>query len=976
VDAIAPSQGATESKTNERISLIVRADDMDELFQTCQCLDGESPPSSTTIWIMDTVRYGWSATPGLMSRDGPASLYQPPPLKIGESHTATVRVDVKDSRANDKPAWVSFKITLKRLEDCKYRREVSIEREGERGRPPAATPRTARCWPLPEKWKAIPKLSGDAPPEQKVCAGERVVLHASGGDSDTIELACGSNGCGAAKKDQGLVDELKYTWTATTGAFPDHGAAAVTNSTSTTAIYKAPDRPGDDTVTVLIEDSGKQARDGPVTRKIKIEVHKVDLQIEKVSDDDEECKGGHVCVNRDDDDDNKKPDFSDTTVAGENDLVKITLKKEPKKGRVTLDAPAGKERIQVWSESRKRTRVDLPVTYDASELPKDLWVEGSKPSEKMRDVELVLKSDDPACEDRVKWTVVSADAILHKPPVIDAAQPAIDEAEELRTGGQTFVNLDNDDKDGKYDTGTADTDVSGEDEMMKVILRLEPKDLPAGTAKLEAPEGASAIKAWKAANKGTEYSPGSALAVPGDFQVAGNALVKELWLEGLSPHTAQRATRVKLSYKGGDTECQDAAALTILGLDRIEWVGRNNSAAHNDTLDADTNWPGGLGPGAVRVFPDARVAAAGTVEAAPRDRVSVRATLTVAPVERLNLYFDSFDVDDPTSASAPLDDDASAANDEDNRGTAPARSGAFAGEAGGIKEQAFTAREATLEFRVTLRAGDNFRVVGNGDRDFLTELENKESNLGADNGDKQRIINKHVMGTAAQKEIREPAHYASNRVLTVWRFLHVERDSYAAPGAAEVFDGAGVGNDDVDPGNLGDADIAWAVREYRRAYVEMVDDLGALDTRDEIAFVHNLADAAAAATGNGVRDAGSLERFWVVHVVSAYEGETTEDFDPNTEGATTGFSPASCMIYTETIRDVAVNWPGSVAAAVRLPRTVLHETIHRVCVGAGFDLHGTGGVMRAATSRAGTDAENQLNDTQKDCIRDTDRPTP
>lgn len=65
-----------------------------------------------------------------------------------------------------------------------------------------------------------------------------------------------------------------------------------------------------------------------------------------------------------------------------------------------------------------------------------------------------------------------------------------------------------------------------------------------------------------------------------------------------------------------------------------------------------------------------------------------------------------------------------------------------------------------------------------------------------------------VIGSAAESEVLEADNYCSD-TLTVWRFLHLERDSMAAPGAAEVFDGAGVGNDDVDPGNLGNT---WVIR--------------------------------------------------------------------------------------------------------------------------------------------------------------------
>jgi hypothetical protein len=521
--------------------------------------------------------------------------------------------------------------------------------------------------------------------------------------------------------------------------------------------------------------------------------------------------------------------------------------------------------------------------------------------------------------------------------------------------------------------------------MVKATLILEPAALT-GTAKLSATAGAADVKFWTAANKGTEYAAGSALAVPGGFTAAGKTLTKDLWVEGVSPHTAQRGTKLRFDYDDASGfQGHDRASLTILGIDRIQFVGKNNSRNDDNTLDADPNWPAGLAPGSVRVFPDARVAAAGgAIEAAARDKVDVKVTLTVAPIEPVKFYFRSFDVDDPTSAAAPLDDET---KDEDNRGTVPAREGAFPGAVGGVKEVTFDGKEKTFEFQVTMQPGDNFRIVGNGDRKFLLDLANPDSTLGADNADKQRIINKNITGTAAEKEIRDVSHYASDRVLTVWRFLHVERDHMAAQGAAEVFQGAGVnaaggggavqGDDDVSPGGVsGDPDIALAQAEYRRTYVETVDDIVALNTTRTTAFVHNLLDANAAATGNGIRDVASVDRFWVIHVVGCYEGLPAEDYDPDGEAACYGFTPASCMIYFETIRDVSANRPGSVARGVLEPRIVLHESLHSVFVYWGGNDHATMGALDAATNRAGTAAQNQLNDTQKDIIRRCDRPRP
>jgi hypothetical protein len=383
-------------------------------------------------------------------------------------------------------------------------------------------------------------------------------------------------------------------------------------------------------------------------------------------------------------------------------------------------------------------------------------------------------------------TVTKTDLTIHKPPVIDNAEPAVPEADELTTGAQTFVNLDNDDQDTLYDTGTTDNAVAGEDEMTRLLLSLEPKDLNAGTVKLEPIAGAAAIKIWTAANKGAEYVLGTALNVPADFAVMGDQLVKELWVEGVAPHTVQRDTRLKLTYNR-TPETTDSVALTILGLSTIDWVGMNNSINDDNALTADPNHrnPDGsaLATTALRVFPDARVVA-GALEAAARDRVQAAITLTVKPIEAVDVSFDSFDVDDPTANTAPIDSEAAA---EDNRGTTPARSGAFTGEVGGVVTQSFDEVVETIAFRTTMQPGDNFRIVGNADTDFLADLRNVDSTVGASNDDKQRVWNAHVGGTLAQREIRDVAKYAS-RILTVWRFLHVEVDSMVAvpaPGNAQ-----------------------------------------------------------------------------------------------------------------------------------------------------------------------------------------------
>ena len=173
-------------------------------------------------------------------------------------------------------------------------------------------------------------------------------------------------------------------------------------------------------------------------------------------------------------------------------------------------------------------------------------------------------------------------------------------------------------------------------------------------------------------------------------------------------------------------------------------------------------------------------AVGGAVKPNARDNVDVEVGLFVAPPSEIRLYLKSFDVDDPTASTNAVGNEASA----DNRGMSPAQAGRFTGETGGVLELTFpeNVKTTNCEFQTMMQPGDNFRVMVNGDRDFLATLANSDSaqNVGGSdaekNANKQRIVCTNITGTIAEKEIRRADHYASD-VLTVWRFLHVEVDS-------------------------------------------------------------------------------------------------------------------------------------------------------------------------------------------------------
>lgn len=392
--------------------------------------------------------------------------------------------------------------------------------------------------------------------------------------------------------------------------------------------------------------------------------------------------------------------------------------------------------------------------------------------------------------------VIEMELVLYKPKVIagNTTTPA-----NPTNGAQTFVNLDNDDNDIYYDNAKFEQSTGGiaggDDELIRAELRLLPVDLPDNLVKLVATQGATDIKIWTDESKsGSEYLLGTDVALSLD----GGYLKKNLWIEGISAHTVQQGTKLKMTYKGND--CGTNANITVLGVENITWVGNGNSVSNNNSLDSDPNylppnpvpatWPSG-----VRVFPDAR-APNYTV---PLNTVQLEVTLSVAPVEPVDLYVRSFDVDDPTNnIPAGLSDPNYLAfvdpndspgtpvsgfypgtgnavtftNHEDNR-TNNTKSGVFAGQIGNSAPISFsTLASATIIFpNISMHPGDNYRAVVNGDKDFLENLENLDAR------DEYKIVDRFAtqMG-ALPYEINSPLKYASP-VLTVWRFLHVEGDS-------------------------------------------------------------------------------------------------------------------------------------------------------------------------------------------------------
>jgi hypothetical protein len=157
-----------------------------------------------------------------------------------------------------------------------------------------------------------------------------------------------------------------------------------------------------------------------VGKQGRIIVPKVDLEIDNVSEDDEESVGGFVPVNADNDNGSAVtyhiPATRDFDANGytDDDLVPVSLRLEPATGLSgTLrlrKVEGGRDRIRVWETAGKVTEVTLPKTWTVGTdtIPATLQVEGLKEGAALRDVALVLEylqDGTVICGDTVKITV-------------------------------------------------------------------------------------------------------------------------------------------------------------------------------------------------------------------------------------------------------------------------------------------------------------------------------------------------------------------------------------------------------------------------------------------------------------------------------------------------------------------------------------------------------------------------------------------
>ncbi|HQL65715.1 MAG TPA: hypothetical protein PLS78_07650, partial [bacterium] len=271
-----------------------------------------------------------------------------------------------------------------------------------------------------------------------------------------------------------------------------------------------------------------------------------------------------------------------------------------------------------------------------------------------------------------------------------------------------------------------DNFVSGTDNNLRpLIITCQPSTL---TGNLTLSWGSN-VKLWETASKETEITKTTYQATE---------LPKTYYVEGYSVSSSLKDTEIKLSYTAPDgTTGEDKAKITVYEVEETTWEQINS------VLDNNPNIGGGQ-----RIFPCKQT----PDDTTSRNQVYVKAK--VKPViPAIMVYFKSFDVDDPSSNSSPIDDEGLEKN---NRGTPQEGSLEYT--------QQITDEEgiAKVKFTVTMQPGDNFRVIASGNNDFYKRFKVKQDDT----------TGKLIDGNNNEIPIGN-----TTPMLTVWRRLHIEVDS-------------------------------------------------------------------------------------------------------------------------------------------------------------------------------------------------------
>lgn len=135
------------------------------------------------------------------------------------------------------------------------------------------------------------------------------------------------------------------------------------------------------------------------------------------------------------------------------------------------------------------------------------------------------------------------------------------------------------------------------------------------------------------------------------------------------------------------------------------------------------------------------------------------------------VYFKNYDLDDPSTDVAPIDNNGIQGNDNRGEANTPASAGtllpigACISDQSGIRCPTDANGVATIEFWTTMQPGDNFAVAASLDSNYLNGISTNGIELADSTGN-----------TLPQTTFVPPARAKRTEMLTVWRKLHIEVD--------------------------------------------------------------------------------------------------------------------------------------------------------------------------------------------------------
>lgn len=427
----------------------------------------------------------------------------------------------------------------------------------------------------------------------------------------------------------------------------------------------------------------------------------------------------------------------------------------------------------------------------------------------------VTTPDGELFEDQITIFVYSLDLEIYLPQIDGGA--AVAEADEESIGSQTFINIDNDDKDAIPDLNDNEV-VGGDNELVKLRAKITfyPDILPAFQTPtndrgaynvnfalhLNPIAGADNIKLWK-----WDYKKDKSDFVinKADLIGGGSVFFVDRYLEGIKGNDATRGTKIRLELENQNTVFSptcgaDIVALTVVEILAVKWLGMGNGALSDeagtkspdftgDYLDADTEYGA---TNSVRVFPDGRIEGGGV--SASKNKVRIKIEMTPTAALPTKLYLRAFDMDDPSQNKKdtgminrpeggrlildPNDDGISGTYEggggqtydlhNDNRGLVNTRKYGYVNgmDSKGIFKVNISSKDVTInDFIVSEFAGDNYALFAASDSTHLLNFENKDSS------DLDKIYD-----TSKGRTLPIDKGVKSN-ILTVWRLLHLEYDS-------------------------------------------------------------------------------------------------------------------------------------------------------------------------------------------------------